>query len=85
MTRTSPKPSLFRDPADWARDHGWVSRRRAINASRKLEGIADILDGDLPRSVDDREWAARELRKIAAKIAPRTTPAQRNPQPSSTE
>ena len=75
------KPSLFRDPEDWARDHGWVSRRRALNARRKLDLLADAIEGALDGDEGAQDWC-RYIRKIAADLAPRTTPAERTRTPA---
>lgn len=66
---------LFRQPDDWARDWGWVSRRRALNLAAKLDAIAEAIEGAL----DDEGgqiWAS-EIRKIKRSLAPKTVPAQR--------
>ena len=75
------KPSLFRDPADWARDHGWISRRRALNVRRQLDQIAEGIEGAMHGDEGAMEWA-RDIRKIGASVAPRTTPAERERTPA---
>ena len=72
------KPDLFRDPEEWARDWGWVSRRRALNMRRKLDQIAEGIEGAMDGDEGAMEWA-RDIRKIGAALAPRTTPAERTP------
>lgn len=73
---TNTKPSLFRDPADWAREGGWVSRRRAVNLRRKLDAIAEGIEGAMYGDEGAELWA-QEIRKIASDLAPKTTPAER--------
>lgn len=59
---------LIRDPAEWARGAGWISRRKAENAAAKMDGIAEALEatGDVVSDVQ-----ARELRRISKRIAPK--------------
>lgn len=69
---------IVRDPAEWARDWGWVSRRRAVNLAKKIDAVADAIDGSL-----DDEGAAvwvSELRQISKSIAPEEVPFRRNHQ-----
>jgi hypothetical protein len=76
------KAPLIRNPEDWARDWGWVSRRRALNAAARIGKVADALEEDLdPRRLDGEALALRdqvhELRAIARALAPVTVPAER--------
>lgn len=58
---------LIRDPAEWARDSGWVSRVRAERAAGRLLRLAEAveLDGTL-----GGDWPA-ELRAVAKYLAPK--------------
>ena len=60
---------LIRNAADWARDWGWVSPRKAENRARELRAIADAIDGALEGDDGAAEWV-RAIRSIAAKIDP---------------
>lgn len=66
------KDSLFRDPAEWATDWGWISRRRAVNLAAKINGLAEVMEDT---GADEALWA-QELRKIAKTLAPAKVPAQ---------
>jgi hypothetical protein len=57
---------LIRDPAEWAREFGWISRRRAENMARDLFSLAGQIEGADPPQPG---WA-KELRRIAKKLAP---------------
>jgi len=66
---------LIRDPEDWARDWGWVSRRRAVNLAAKIENVAVAIEG----SLDDegaQVWV-KELRSIGKTLAPAKVPAEK--------
>ena len=71
MARRVPlqdRPPLFRDPADWARDWGWLSPKKAENRASELRDIARAIEGAL-----DDEGAAdwvRSIREVADKIDP---------------
>jgi hypothetical protein len=66
---------VIRDPADWARDWGWVSRQRAVNAARKIDAVANAIEGALDDEGADL-WVGA-LRKISRDIAPSQVPAER--------
>lgn len=66
---------MIRDPADWARDWGWVSRQRAVNAARKIDTVADAIEGALDDEGADM-WVGA-LRKISRDLAPAKVPAER--------
>jgi hypothetical protein len=67
---------LFRTPDSWARDWGWVSRRRALNMARKLNEIADAIEGAMADDEDVKVWT-HAIRDVGKKLAPKTVPAQR--------
>lgn len=84
MARRIPlneRPALIRDPADWATDWGWVSRRRAQNIAAKLEELARTMEETIPsedpNEPDVGEIWAKYVRDIARKLAPPQTPAER--------
>jgi hypothetical protein len=58
----SKKPSLIRDPADWARDWGWVSPVRTKRAADRLRSLAEGLRDTYG---EDDKWAG-ELIGVAA-------------------
>lgn len=59
--------NLIRDPADWARSWGWVSRLRAARAATRLRNLAD----DLERSPGGEEWWVQELLSVANYLSPK--------------
>jgi hypothetical protein len=67
---------LIRDPDDWARDHGWVSRLRAVRAANRLRHIANVIDSTLGDEAEVVEWG-KALREVARYLAPVDTPAER--------
>lgn len=69
---------LTRDPAEWARDWGWVSRVRAKRAAKRLLAVAEQLDLAFGAEPDDgiEAWIA-ELRSVAKYLAPEKVPAER--------
>lgn len=72
--RTQRSP-LFRDPADWARDWGWLSPKKAENRAREVRDVADAIE----RTLGDDEAAAiwcPALRKIADQIDPANNAAE---------
>jgi hypothetical protein len=68
--------ALIRDPAEWATDNGWVSRRRAINIAAKIDNVAAVIDGALNDDEGAVMWV-NELRRISKTLAPEKTPAER--------
>jgi hypothetical protein len=69
------RPALIRSPDSWARDWGWVSRRRAVNIAARIEQVAAGIEGAL----DDegaQVWV-KELRRLSKTIAPAKVPAER--------
>lgn len=62
---------LIRDPADWARDAGWVSRLRADRAAKRIRDIADGIDFALDCDETGQEWVA-ELRAVARYLTTRS-------------
>lgn len=68
--------NLIRDPAEWARDWGWVSRRRATNIAARIENVALVIEGALYGDEGAEMWA-KELREIAKTLAPPMTPAEK--------
>ncbi len=69
------RPALIRDPADWARDCGWVSRLRAQNLAAKIDNVAAAIEGALDDEGADL-WV-KELRQISKTLAPAKVPAER--------
>lgn len=69
--------ALIRDPADWATDNGWVSRRRAVHFRKRLDNFAEVVLATLGDSDPGAQMWARELRKIGREIAPDETPVQK--------
>lgn len=67
------KPSLVRDPADWARDNGWVSELRAGRAASRLIALASEIEDDVWPGSDESRWAI-ELRDVARYLAPKVKP-----------
>jgi hypothetical protein len=69
--------ALIRDPADWATDTGWISRRRACNFRARLDELAERIIGGVGGDSDVVvDWAI-ELRKIGRQIAPDQTPSEK--------
>lgn len=67
---------LTRDPADWARDWGWVSRVRAKRAATRLLNVAEGIENALGTDDEGAQYWVGELRSIAKYIAPAQTPAE---------
>ncbi len=64
----TPK-NFIRDPADWARDTGWINRKQADELRDALRGLLRVTD-DLAAPVEDDEpeWPAIvEARRVLAK------------------
>lgn len=68
--RQQKPDKLIRDPADWARDAGWVSRIRAERAAGRLRDLASIIDGALDGDEGAAMWVA-ELKALATYLAPK--------------
>lgn len=68
--------SLTRDPADWATDCGWISRRRALNIGSKLNELAWCMENAMEGDAGVIGWA-KEVRRIAKVVAPDLSPGQR--------
>jgi hypothetical protein len=62
---------LIRDPDDWARQWGWVSRRRAEHAAARLRELGRVIEETLGDEDDGAGpiWRA-ELEKVARYLAP---------------
>lgn len=69
MTTTS-KPNLIRDPAEWARQFGWVSGLRARRAASRLRDLAESIRNDDEGAEHHETWA-RELESVAKYLAPK--------------
>ncbi len=76
MPRTMRTP-LIRDPADWARDAGWVSRIRAKRAADRLRALGSTIR-DALNDEGGELWAA-ELEEVAAYLEKNTGGARRAP------
>lgn len=62
---------LIRTPESWARQWGWVSRRKAENRARELRELATRMRMRAGLTGDESALAwARELDKIARRLAP---------------
>lgn len=55
---------LIRDPADWAREAGWINRRKAENIATKLCLLALTMENAMPGDSAVVAWA-KEVRQIA--------------------
>jgi hypothetical protein len=72
--------TLTRDPADWARQWGWMSPLRAARAAARLRTLAEGIVADLGDAEMDkltrtlglpwREWVA-ELESLAEYVEPK--------------
>lgn len=62
-------PPLIRDPADWARDWGWVSRVRRDRAVARLRELAEAMRGTGDEGAV--AWAA-ELEDVARYLTKNT-------------
>lgn len=56
---------LLRDPADWARQWGWVSRLRAERAANRLLALAEIMRDGLDADEVAEVWC-QEAEAVAA-------------------
>lgn len=56
---------LTRDPAEWARESGWVSRIRAERAAERLTRLAFALEGQVDVT------CIEELHAVARYLAPK--------------
>ena len=77
--QTRPKTPLIRDPADWAREQGWVSRLRAERAAKRLDHIAQVISDTLGDEDDLGEIWADSLIEVANYLAPKRAGAKREP------
>jgi hypothetical protein len=70
--------SLIRDPADWARDWGWISNRRAKTLAVKLRAVNEAMEGALQGEYGTNDegvkmWT-KEIERIA-KVLDKDAPA----------
>jgi hypothetical protein len=70
--------SLIRDPADWARDWGWISNRKAKNLAAKLRAVNEAmkaaLEGEYGVGDEGVEMWTKEIERIA-KLLDKDAPA----------
>jgi hypothetical protein len=63
------KTNGIRDPAEWAREWGWISRRKALNIDLALRSLAAEIENAAEGDHAAAGWA-RDIRRISKRVAP---------------
>jgi len=61
------RPNLIRDPAEWAREWGWINRKQADELRAALRACARQLEWDAEEAEGEPPACSIEARRVLAK------------------